>query len=111
MGRYICGRGRAALFYDEVQEGMENCSVMITVSGDSVSIKRRGSYESYMLYERGRLHTVAYKTPYGEMAMDFRTKIVETEFSPEGAYIRLFYTIEMGKDTTEAELTITAKTV
>ncbi len=110
-GRYILRGDRGAIFYDEPQESMEDSSVMITAAGGSVSVKRSGSYESYMLYEGGRSHSASYKTPYGEVMMEFHTKSVRTRLSPSNAYIKLCYTIGTEGDATEAELEITAEIV
>lgn len=82
-------------------------STTIKIEGQTVSVRRRGAYESHMVYDKQREHEFVYSTPYGKMAMTVVTRDLEINLGENGGYINLRYELLMGGEPCRNNMKIT----
>lgn len=84
----------------------EESKVMIKLEDGAMYLKRAGEYGSGIAYIPGERTAVDYRTPYGIIAMDVYTDLVEYELSESGGVIELSYTLGIGGDGLENRMKI-----
>ena len=89
-GTFSIKDNKAYIMYKSTDEGDETTSV-VTVSADSVKIKRKGSVNSDMLYIQGKTTSFLYRIPYGTMEMEIYTRLIENSLSDNGGELHLVY--------------------
>lgn len=95
-GSYYEKDGTRYIMYDEKEDmGMADCSVMVKVSDDEVTVSRKGAFSSRMRYCPGKATEFIYHMPYGNLPVILYTKKIRSEFDKNGGKLMLFYTITM----------------
>ena len=95
-GSYYEKDGTRYIMYDEKEDmGMADCSVMVKVSDDEVTVSRKGVFSSRMRYCPGKATEFIYHMPYGNLPVILYTKKIRSEFDKNGGKLMLFYTITM----------------
>ena len=62
------------LVYEETEiSGMEGSTTTVKLSKDKISMKRFGSSNSEMVFQRGKRYMASYNTPYGNFDMEVLT--------------------------------------
>ena len=106
-GTFYARGNKYYIFYNESEEmGMANCSVMLIADKNTVTMRRNGEYELKLFYKEGESQNVIYYMPFGEINMSQTTHKVRCDLSDSGGVIKLFYTLCIGVDEQENELTI-----
>lgn len=83
------------LMYKETNEGSE-ITTSIKIHKGELTIKRFGSNNSTMVFEKGKINTVNYKTPYGLFLIETHTKHLNVDYSKENKLkIDLDYKMKM----------------
>ncbi|SCI31109.1 MULTISPECIES: DUF1934 domain-containing protein [unclassified Romboutsia] len=83
------------LMYKEDNEGVE-ITTSIKVSKKEITIKRFGASNSTMVFEKGKVHTSNYKTPYGLFLIETHTKHLDVDNNSENNFkIELDYNLKM----------------
>ncbi len=94
LGSFREKNGKQYITY-QTEETDESGSVssMLILDGDSLTIRRRGSTSSSMIYRAGHRHSFPYATPYGTIDMELETDRLISYLSEYGGEIELAYTL------------------
>ena len=83
------------LMYKESNEGVE-VTTSIKICGEEITIKRFGGSNSTMFFEKGKVTTTNYRTPYGLFHIETYTKHLNIQKSDNGNMkIDLDYNLKM----------------
>lgn len=93
-GSYYRKNAKTYIIYKVKDENCEN-SVMITVSEESVTVKRSGGADTIMVFDRMRKTKTRYRTMYGELEMEIQTEKLVNALNDDGGKLRLVYTMIM----------------
>lgn len=109
-GRFYKSKDKLYIFYteDETEEA-SNCTVMITVSDNDITISRKGEFNSKMHYREGETEEVIYHTPFGDMLLLLKTLQVDNQLTENGGTLRLVYRLSVNEETIHNDLTIKVK--
>ena len=76
-GEYYFRNGTHYLLYEETMEGFkEPTKNLVKVRPDFMEVRKKGTVNVTMTFEKGKTHTALYKTPFGILEMEFDTKQV-----------------------------------
>jgi len=82
--------------YDESEiTGLGGTRTTIEIAGDYVSLTRRGTVNSQMLFMEGRKTTSIYAMPFGELTIDIHTISLETHIGEKGGTLKVNYIIDI----------------
>lgn len=85
QGKYYERSGSMFIVYDESElSGMEGSTTTLKIEDEKVMMKRFGSNESKLIFEKGIRHKTAYKTMYGDMEMEIVTSQIDIKKDEEG---------------------------
>lgn len=101
-GKFYRKDGRFYLLYSD-----KETSTVIKAESQTVSVRRRGTYESNIVYDKRKSHEFVYSTPYGKMAMTVVTRELEINLGENGGDIRLGYELLMGGEPCRNNMKIT----
>lgn len=88
------GDGSILLEYKETAlTGMEGTTTSFEIRGPRVTLTRRGTVNSQMVFEEGRQHTSLYETPFGELTVDIQTSRLRHNLSERGGVMDIRYSI------------------
>ena len=92
-GNFYLQNGKYFIMYKE-DESMGNSFSLVKVDGKTVTIKRKGTYNSEFVCAENKGYSFNYRMPYGDMAMEINTKKVDISLGENGGSIKLCYTLE-----------------
>ncbi len=82
--------------YEESEiTGLGGTKTVIEIASDYVSLTRRGTVNSQMLFMVGRKTTSIYAMPFGELTIDIHTKSLENTIGKEGGNLKVDYIIDI----------------
>lgn len=82
------------IMYEEKKEmDMADCSVMIKVHDDEMTVTRKGEINSKMFYKSGKTSEFLYQVPYGTIPLVLNTKTVEHKLNDDGGIVELDYSL------------------
>ncbi len=88
-GAYFCE-------YEESEiTGLGGTSTSIEIGSDYVSLVRKGTVNSQMLFMEGRKTTSLYAMPFGELTIDIHTKSLDCRIDENGGRIMVDYIIDI----------------
>ena len=97
-GRFSLKNGTYFLVYREYTEVGEN-SVILRVSGNVASMRRKGVSNARMDYIPNTHREVLYRIPYGDLVIDLYTETVENTLSEEnGGMLKLKYKLNINDE-------------
>lgn len=83
-GKYYEKNNATFLVYDESElSGMEGSTTTLKIDDQTVTMKRFGSNESKLVFEKDVKHKSIYKTMYGNMDIEVSTEKIEIERNEE----------------------------
>ena len=83
--------------YDEqLDESEPACHVTLTVANDTLTVQRRGAYETQMVFLKGKRFESQYVTPYGTADMAVFCTRMRFEMDEDGGEIKLQYQLDFG---------------
>lgn len=89
------------IFYDEPDiTQMQDCKTRITTDLKTVSVKRSGSVETSLEFEKGVAKKCVYRFDFGTIIMETFSKVVDVNIDEGGGYIRLEYDLDTGGEKT-----------
>lgn len=91
---YFRNGGHFVKFEEEAEGFTETSKCLLKARNDSVEITKKGLVDSYMVFERNRLHSTNYKTPFGEISMSVRTRHVHMLEEENALAIQIEYDLE-----------------
>lgn len=86
----------ATLRYDEVAPGMENTVTELSVEPDKVVMRRKGNYESEMVFVPNLTSDFTVKTPYGNLPLSIYSEKVTGKIGKRSVSLNLEYVISAG---------------
>lgn len=97
--------------YSEQDTELKGSETELHVENDSkVTMTRRGSYSSMMIFEPGQQHHCFYNTPFGELDLGVFTKKVKSNVDELGGKLKFSYTLDANNEfLSENTLNITIK--
>lgn len=106
-GNFYEKDGSYYILYNENEEmGMADCSVIIKVSDDEVSVKRKGAFSSKMIYRVGETNEFIYNMPYGTMTIILHTKEIKKNLEENGGELAVSYVLTIQEEESHNELNI-----
>ena len=94
FGSYHEKSGKQYITYrTEKTDESDSIASILILDGDSLTIRRRGSTSSHMIYRAGHRHSFPYATPYGTIDMELETDRLISYLSHSGGTIELAYTL------------------
>lgn len=95
FGQYFYSESLTTLSYTERGEGGEVTS-LITVSGDEVTVQRRGAIESELKFKEGECYSSLYSIPPYSFDATVSTRKIRLSLGNEGGSVDLFYNMKIG---------------
>ena len=93
--------GEIVLEYQESElTGMEGTNTRFTVSQDEVELRRTGTVDSRILFQRGKRNSSLYETPWGTMMVDVSTTRLAHRLSERGGVMEIGFTIAVNHQVT-----------
>ncbi len=88
-GVYFCN-------YEESEiTGLGGTKTSIEIGNDYVSLLRRGTVNSQMLFIEGKKTTSLYSLPFGELTIDIHTKSLSADVNENGGKLKVDYIIDI----------------
>lgn len=101
---------RHCIEYEETEaSGMSGTWTELQITKDYVTIERRGTVKTMMVFEKGKLSTTYYDTPYGQMVFSIMTDSIEVNMGEDGGTAKVRYSININNafsGTNEFEVTV-----
>ncbi|MDR3305441.1 MAG: DUF1934 domain-containing protein [Clostridiales Family XIII bacterium] len=87
-GRFTQKGDSLYLIYDETElSGIDGCTTSLKVTGERVRMRRYGEdvgFETAIEFEQGKRFSGYYETPFGPIAMEVLTNVVNNQLDPGG---------------------------
>ncbi len=110
-GTFARKNGKFYIIYEESElTGFEDTTTTIKVSDDTVSMTRRGKYNSRMEFRMGEKCLCSYNTPFGVIPVGVNPISVENNLSDDGGNLAIEYILDVdNRDylTNRLKLTVT----
>ncbi len=82
--------------YEESEiTGLGGTKTSIEIGEDYVSLLRRGTVNSQMLFMEGKKTTSLYSMPFGELTIDIHTKSLSSSIDENGGSLKVDYIIDI----------------
>ncbi len=79
-GQYYFRNGTHYLLYEETMEGFtEATQNLVKARNNFMEVRKKGTVNVTMTFEKGKKNTSLYKTPFGMLEMEFETKKVSID--------------------------------
>lgn len=75
--------------------GLEGTKTTFLIDKNQVMLTREGSFNSQMVFEKGKKHYFLYETPYGAATMGINTHKFSSGLSEHGGNIELAYAVDL----------------
>ncbi len=86
------------LSYEESEiSGMEGTTTTFEVKKDYVVLRRSGTVESQMVFEKGKKDVSLYNVGFGAMTIGVQARRLKNELGPNGGRLEISYGIEIGE--------------
>jgi len=96
-GRVYVKDGVHYIEYDEQEEmGPGQLHTQLAVTGDMISLVRKGDHTTHMVFVPGKKSYNTYQTPVGPMEMSIFPTLVRAEMNDQEGEIELDYQVELG---------------
>lgn len=95
-GTFARKNGKFYIIYEESElTGFEDTTTTIKVSDDTVSMTRRGKYNSRMEFRMGEKCLCSYNTPFGVIPVGVNPISVENNLSDDGGNLAIEYILDI----------------
>lgn len=90
------GQDRYTISYQETElTGLEGTTTEVQVDGGRVTLLRKGTINSQMVFEEGQRHLSMYETPYGSLSVGIHTRRMRSTLGEAGGELEIDYAIEI----------------
>ena len=84
------------LSYEESEvTGMEGTTTTFAVKKDHVTLTRRGTVESEMVFEKGKKNVSLYNMGFGALTIGIKARRLKNDLGPDGGRLEISYGIEI----------------
>ena len=101
VGTYHKRNGKHYLIYEEFPMGQEASGhvtkTTIKISDRQVDIRKKGSSNTHMIFEKDKKNMTYYDTPFGELLMGIYTTKLEVAESEEEIVVNLEYALDVNE--------------
>ena len=95
-GQYYFRNGMHYLLYEETMEGFtESTQNLVKMKANFMEVRKKGTVNVTMTFEKGKKNTTIYKTPFGMFEMEFDTQRVSFHGLERSMEICAEYTLGM----------------
>ncbi|WP_297520915.1 DUF1934 domain-containing protein [uncultured Clostridium sp.] len=78
--------------YEESEiSGMEGTTTSVTIESGKVTLERKGTTETVMLFENNGSNICLYNTPYGVLELTTNTKVLDIDITETGGTVKIDY--------------------
>ncbi len=82
--------------YEESElTGMDGTTTTFEIEDDRITMQRKGTLNSELVFQEGARHTSLYDTGFGGLMVSINTKTARTDIDQNGGSMELFYRIEV----------------
>lgn len=90
------GQDRYTISYQETElTGLGGTTTEVQVDGGRVTLLRKGTINSQMVFEEGQRHLSMYETPYGSLSVGIHTHRMRSTLGEAGGELEIDYAIEI----------------
>ena len=109
-GRYYKQNGHHYFLYDEQLEGMDSpAHNRVKYTGDTLDVKKSGSVNSHMIFERGKMNVSDYNTEVGTLELGVCARTLTIEEKDMKITVHVEYSLHAGgSKVQDSSLTISA---
>ncbi len=99
-GNYIMKNGHFFIGYKEYDEEQPDkfSNNLIKVADQTVTITRKGPYQSRLMLENGKRHQCLYQTVAGDLMIGVFTKTLVNNLNEKGGVLEVSYTLDFNAD-------------
>lgn len=103
---------RYEVSYEESEiSGMEGTTTTVKIEDGKVTLERKGTTESLIVFENEGSHVSLYNTPYGMLELVTNTKALEVDVHDNGGSVKIDYEIAIaGQEPIKTNLTLEVST-
>ena len=95
-GKFECRDDIYYAVYDETEAtGFEGCTTTLEISGDKVTMTRKGRLNSQIVAEKNKRNLCYYQTEYGDMLVGVSTNRMDSKLSPNGGEVDFSYSMDV----------------
>lgn len=91
---YFRNGGHFVKFEEEAEGFTETSKCLLKARDGIVEMTKKGLVDSHMIFEKDKLHTTSYKTPFGVIMMGVHTKHVHMFEEENALAIQIEYALE-----------------
>lgn len=95
-GKYNIQNGKHYLRFEEIGESGQRMQTLMKFKEDYLEVTKKGSIQSNMRFESGRMNTTHYETPVGSIEVGIETANVHVEESPRKITVAADYALYAG---------------
>ena len=95
-GEYLHDESGTLIKYMESElTGLKGTETAVSVRGNEVVVRRRGTLNSRMEFREGEKSRFLYDTQFGSATLSVDTRKIKTRMDPTGAEIQIDYIVDM----------------
>lgn len=95
-GEYLHDESGSIIRYMESElTGLTGTETAVSVKGNEVIVRRRGTLNSHMEFREGEKSRFLYDTQFGSATLSVDTRKIKTRMDPTGAEIQIDYVVDM----------------
>lgn len=87
----ILENGFEASYEESEISGMEGTTTTLKIEEGKVTLERKGTTESLIVFENDGSHISLYNTPYGMLELVTKTKVLEIDINENGGTVKIDY--------------------
>lgn len=107
QGSVFCAEGKSILRYEETELIYnEKVETTIYVEGDTIVMERTGDMMANFVFERSKIYSTIYKTPFGDLDMTLLPTVVDAQVEEEEGSLELEYVLNLAGEQTLNRLKI-----
>lgn len=91
-GEYYLRNGAHYVVYEEQEASFtQSTRSMLKVRGEHVELTKKGLIQCSMVFEEGKQHVMEYRTPFGMVPMEIKTKSVKLSEEENALRVQICY--------------------
>ena len=87
----IIENGFRATYEESEISGMEGTTTSVIIESEKVTLERKGSTETVMVFEGMGSNVCLYNTPYGVLELTTNTKVLDIDMTEQGGTVKIDY--------------------
>lgn len=104
--------GFKATYEESEISGMQGTVTTVTIDSEKITLERKGSTETVMVFENSGSNVCLYSTPYGVLEMTTNTKKLDINIDENGGKVRIEYDLVVSnQDAIQTSLNLEIKVI